>query len=166
MHSYIHTHTHSHTHSHSLALTRTLTPTPTHTPTLTHTHSHTLTHSHTHMHTHTLILTLTLTQAARCTSHSPEQSQGAGTPEQGVYHSSHRHSGRDVLPVHCHPSSHERIPRSGTECAEWSPEKFLLPVRVYWRDGKRLHLCRHSTSGGCLDGPVRPVVVWCTVGPL
>ncbi len=46
---------------------------------------------------------------AGCAGDAAEQPQGPGAPEQGVHHRGHRHCGRDLLPLHCPPSAHERV---------------------------------------------------------
>ena len=67
-------------------------------------------------------------QTSRCAGHSPEQLEGAGASDEGVYDRHHRHRRRDLLSLHGPSCSHERVPRAGAQRAEWRAEESVLPV--------------------------------------
>lgn len=86
--------------------------------------------------------------------HAPQQSEGAGASEQGLHYCGHRHCGRDLFTFYRAACPHERVPRSRAECAERRAQVPLLPFRVHWRNGQRLHLRSDTVAGGRSHGPV------------
>mmetsp|Transcript_18087 Transcript_18087/g.68582 ORF Transcript_18087/g.68582 Transcript_18087/m.68582 type:complete len:238 (+) Transcript_18087:1830-2543(+) len=92
-------------------------------------------------------------RAAGCPAHPAQQPEGAGAPDARLHHRGHCHRGGDVRSVHRPSGADERVPHPRPERAKRRPESDVVHVRVHWRDGQGLHLCRRATAGGRAHGP-------------